>query len=73
MSLSQARGSIVHLNDTTRKWLDISSRLALTDSLISILIPVRKEIPVQVLDSILKYQKQLAERKIQLSLAIACY
>lgn len=64
-AISQARSSIVHLNDTTRKWLDrISSKIGFTtDSLIAHIDSVRKDIPVQVLDSILKYQKQLAEKE----------
>lgn len=64
-AISQARGSIVHLNDTTRKWLDrISSKIGFTtDSLIAHIDSVRKDIPIQVLDSILKYQKQLAEKE----------
>ena len=64
-AISQARSSIVHLNDTTRKWLDrISSKIGFTtDSLIAHIDSVRKDIPVHVLDSILKYQKQLAEKE----------
>lgn len=61
--LNTVNTSIVHMNDSTKKWLRrIADSTGISrDSLINHLDSIKNRIPTDILDSILKYQKLASE------------